>query len=354
MNKLQTIRIPVLSFRASGIMAYEVPADLRERQLNSTAFQSNSLQLQKRQRYIGYVTDGVKKRMKKCITILLQSTPWQYKTNPVTGKTIAHKLSFITLTTPTHENSYDAKWCHKNLLEPTLRILRKSHSLKSYIWKVELQSNGQVHYHITCDIIINHTTLRDIWNNLLRKHDMLEDFKVRYGHDNPNSTDIHKVYNVRNLEAYLVKYICKEYQNETKINAKIWDASMNIKTADYFKIELDFELHQFIRQMQNQVTVITHYFEKAIYLDFKTSDYYSYFNNNIVSQFFTYLQNIQSWQQHLNTMKTTCERILHTITEDLNQHRQKCKKKFSQLTLNFYARSMQSFKMDSSNYEMSN
>lgn len=316
MNEINEVRIPIMSFRSNGIMFYEVNSNLRNRQLASSAFQENSAKLQHRQRYVGFVTDGIKKRMKKCITLLLQSTPWTYKTNPVSGRIESHKVSFITLTTPTHENSYSAKFCHKHLLEPLLRKLRREHGMKSYIWKVELQANKQIHYHITADIVINHTTLRDIWNNLLRKYDMLQQFKLKYGHDNPNSTDIHKVYHVRNLEAYLVKYICKEYQNEDKLDAKIWDASQNIKSADYFKTELDFPFHQYIRSLQETLMVNTSYFEKAIFLDFKTTDYYTFFSDNIINEFFKHLKKIQLWHNVLDTVKKTSEKILRTVIKE--------------------------------------
>lgn len=309
--------VTYLSFRHSGIMAYTQNVDHRTRLLQSQAFINNAVQLQHRERYKGFVTPALKKRMQKAITILLQSTPVRYSTHPVSGRTVAHKLSFITLTTPTHQNSTSAKWCHKNLLEPTLRILRQRYGMKSYIWKVELQQNGQIHYHITTEIMINHTALRNIWNNLLRKHDMLHEFKKQYGHDNPNSTDIHAVHKVNNLEAYLVKYITKEYQNETKLDAKIWDCSKNIKTAQYFKTPLDFTTHQIIRGLQKTKEIITHYFEKAVYLDFKTTDYYVYFTDFVRDQFFQHLNDIQQWKTLLDTPRTLAQNITATVTETL-------------------------------------
>lgn len=318
MNTVTDIRIPIMSFRSSGVMYYQVNADHRNRLMSSSKFQENAIKLEKRERYLGYVSDGVKKRMKKCITLLLQSTPYKYKTNPVTGRTMAHKVSFITLTTPTHEKSLDAKYCHKYLLEPFLRVLRRKHNLKSYIWKVELQSNGQVHYHITGDTVIHHRELRNIWNGLLDKSSMLQEFEQKYGHKDPNSTDIHNVQKVRNLEAYLVKYICKEYQNETKLNAKIWDCSKNIKENDYFKFQLDTVSHQIIRQLQETQQVITNYFEKAIFFDFKTNDYYSFFKESIINDFFTYLKTIQSWDTVLHSTKQTLKQSLSKVTSCLS------------------------------------
>lgn len=296
-----------MSFRSSGIMFYETPANHSARLRTSALFNSNAAKLSTRERYKGIVTPAVKKRMKKAITLLLQCTPYEWKIHPVTGRQFQHKISFITLTTPTHENSYNGKWCHKNLLQPMLRILRTRYGMKSYIWKVELQDNKQIHYHITCDVALNHTRLRTEWNNLLIRHDMLEDFKIRYGHSNPNSTDIHSVHNVKNLEAYLVKYITKEYQNEDALNCKIWDCSKNLKVNDYFKIELDSPLHQYIRGLQKSFMVFTKYFERAIFLDFKTTDYYANFSSRIIDEFHNYLKYVRTWE------KNTTSKVLRTV-----------------------------------------
>lgn len=304
-------KIPVLSFRSSGLMYYETPANHSNRLMRSSLFQSNALKLATRERYVGFVTPAVKKRMKKAITLLLQSTPYEWKIHPVTGKQFHHKISFITLTTPDHVNSRDGKWCHKNLLEPMLRTLRRKYQMKSYIWKIELQDNGQVHYHVTADCLLNHSHLKNEWNKLLNRHDMLEDFFIKYGHRSPNSTDIHSVQKVKNLEAYLVKYITKEYQNETRLNCKIWDCSRNLKVHDYFKIEVDFQISQYIRSLQKSLMIVTHYFERAIFLDFKTPDYYANFSQKIIDLFHNYLKTVRSWEKPLKkTVSTETGKLL--------------------------------------------
>ena len=303
----QNTFIPVLSFRSTGVLYYTTPLNHRANLSRSKAFQDNAAKLATRERYKGYVSTGAKKRMRKAITLLLQSTPYTYKWNPVIQKTVSHKISFITLTMPHSDKSQDNKFCQKHLLEPLLREFRRNYGMKSYIWKLELQENGNIHYHITTDFIISHNVLRQKWNKLLNRHSMLDDFKKAYGHDNPNSTDIHSVQNVRNLEAYLVKYICKETQNNTKIGSKIWDCSLNLKQADYFKMELDTKTSLMIRELQKARQVITQYFEKAIWIDFKTSDFYSFFQDSIQSNFFNHLNNIRQWVK--NTTQQTIKNL---------------------------------------------
>lgn len=294
-------------------MYYEVNVDHSKRLQRSVLFNKNAAKLQKRERYVGMVTDGVKKRMKKCITLLLQSTPYIWKTNPITGKHFQHKVSFITLTTPDHDLSRDNKFCVKHLLEPFLRDCRRKFGMKSYIWKCELQSNGQVHYHVTTDFIAHHQDIKNEWNKRLRERGMLNDFKDEYDHDDPNSTDIHAVYKVNNLEAYLVKYICKEYQNEVALNGKVWDASKNLKAADYFKLHIDEPINNFIRGLQRSLMVFTSFFERAIFLDFKTNDYYAYFSTNVISEFSQFLNavrdgiNLKPWINPKSAMPVLCK-----------------------------------------------
>lgn len=338
----QIIKIPTLSFRLNSVLYYETTFNHRSRLGRSILFQQNAAKLANRDRYVGYVTTGNKKRMKKAITLLLQSTPYTYKEHPITRKTVAHKLSFITLTTPDNDRSRSASYCHKELLQPMLRYLRSKHGMKSYIWKCELQGNGQVHYHLTCDIMISHSELRNRWNALLVKKDMLDDFCSKYGHYNPNSTDIHNVRAVRNLEAYLVKYITKEYQNEQTLQAKIWDCSKNLKQGDYFKMEVDNCSREIIEKAQSTGECVTHYFDHAILFDFQTPDYYSFFGTNVVACFSSHLKKIRSWEKkeqpaqvppintpiqqqtsstwrskHLRVELRECQLILHSATGDI-------------------------------------
>ena len=106
--------------------------------------------------------------------------------------------------------------------------------MKSYVWKAELQERGQIHYHITADCYVDLKELRQAWNNLQEKAGLLDDFYLKYGHRNPNSTDIHSVKKVKNIEAYLVKYISKTEEDKGSTVGKIWDCSTNLKKAQYF------------------------------------------------------------------------------------------------------------------------
>lgn len=226
--------VPLLQVRSKSIICYDQfdfpPSGKRSLFMAKVAREN----WRENTAYSGNITNGSKKRLSKAVSLLVQSSPKQRVFNPVSGKFIYFKLSFITLTIPVQELLLSAKYCHKNLLQPLLRKLRNKYGLKSYVWKCELQANGMVHYHLTSSLFIVHTDLRDEWNNILRREGLLKSFKAKQGHDNPNSIDIHAVTKVKDMEAYLIKYIAKEYQNFKSLDSKVWDCSKNLKEASYF------------------------------------------------------------------------------------------------------------------------
>lgn len=191
--------------------------------------------------YSGTLTKGAIKRLSKCINLLVESAEKKKVYCKALGKKIDFKLSFITLTIPTADH-IEAKTAHKLLLEPIIKYLRQNHGLKNYVWKVELQKRGQLHYHITSDCYVDHTELRNKWNVLLVKNGFMREYIESKNSTNANSTDIHSVKKVRDLAAYLIKYFTKEYQNPIALNGKLWDCSLGLKKAKYYTTDLTQDL----------------------------------------------------------------------------------------------------------------
>lgn len=189
--------------------------------------------------YTGTVTNGAKKRMSKAIDCLLMISPTKKIYNPIIKKFQSFQLTFITLTIADNTKNYSAKESYKLLLSPFLHWLRVKKNCKSYLWKLELQERGQIHYHITTNEFIEFTEIRNKWNELQLNCGMLEDFKKKFGHTDPNSTDIHAVYKVQDIKKYLLKYLSKTEQNEEKVNGKVWDCSENLKGVQSFEVEYD-------------------------------------------------------------------------------------------------------------------
>lgn len=288
--------------------------------MKSAKFRKNAEKLATREKYTGQITIGAKKRLTKAISLLVQSSPEEWIYNPVTKKTQNHKISFITLTMPPTENAKNAKFTHKNLLQPMLRIMRNSYKMKSYVWKCELQKNDSIHYHITTDLFIPWEQLRQHWNALLQKNGMLEAFIEKYGHDNPNSVDIHSVNKVNDLEAYLVKYISKEYQNSKRLDGKVWDCSKNLKESKYFTTELTHELHQALLKEIDLGWLTPIYRERCVILRSRTTDYYQSFSRPLVEDYYSHLNSILSWEKPLKSqMPKSTTSLTNELSTTTNQ-----------------------------------
>lgn len=244
--------------------------------------------------YSGKITKGSKKRMTKAISLLIQSTKTREIHNPVSNTKHQFKLSFITLTIPECNIKPDAKFCNKNLLEPFIRVLRRRYGLKNYVWKLELQSNGMVHYHFTSNMFIVHTDLRNEWNNLLRKNSLLVDFHTRTGKHDPNSTDIHSVKNVNNLEAYLIKYVTKDDQNSIAVNGKIWDCSLALKKAEYFTTHSTHDYQDRLRRMEIEGNITSYAGDRFIIYQFKENPVHVLLDEICKRNYYIHLNNIRN------------------------------------------------------------
>jgi len=215
--------------------------------------------------YSGVVTKGACKRIRIAVDIMLQITKPIKIYNPIIQKEVDFKLSFITLTISDNSRFISGAECYKTCLKPFLDWLRRTQKCNTYIWKAERQkqldangniklSNGQLHYHLTCNSFILHDVLRKKWNSLQKTAGYLEDYAIKFKNYNPNSTDIHSVHKVKNLEAYLVKYISKdaiqletetteEFNNRVSVDGKVWDCSSNLRGVKFFKVEYNDLTH---------------------------------------------------------------------------------------------------------------
>lgn len=186
--------------------------------------------------YSGKMSGGAKKRIKSAIDILLQLNPKKWTYNPVTKKHFNFQASFITLTI-SNPKTLATQFCYDHLMKPFLRKLRTFGAL-SYVWKLEYQSDkdyhgkakrygGQLHYHIATNLFVPWQKIRSTWNNLQRKARLLDDYAMQHKHFDPNSTDIHSMYKINDVGAYMAKYLTKD---STKvISGKVWDCSTDIK-----------------------------------------------------------------------------------------------------------------------------
>lgn len=80
----------------------------------------------------------------------------------------SYKCTFVTLTLPSEQRHTDDELT-RHCLNPFLSYARKYFKVKYYVWKKELQQNGNLHYHLVTDRYIDHVALRRAWNRVINK-----------------------------------------------------------------------------------------------------------------------------------------------------------------------------------------
>lgn len=162
------------------------------------------------------------RRIKNAINWLLASAREKKVYSKYSKKYFNFRINLITLTIPDFSGGIKEHAFKTKLMHPFLVYMKKYYGLNNYVWKIEFQNNGKLHVHLTTDTYIDAYVIRHHWNRLLKANGYMSDFIAKFKHDNPNSTDVHAVWKVKNLGAYLAKYMSKNEQNTEIINGRIW------------------------------------------------------------------------------------------------------------------------------------
>lgn len=203
--------------------------------------------------YTGKLTPYAKKRLKRSINLMVASAKEKEATNFKTGKLFKFKVNFVTLTLPAPQGSVTDKEIKKEVLDIFIKRLRRKLGLNNYVWRAEKQKNGNLHFHMITDTYLHYEKLRNDWNACLNKLGFIDKFEAKHGHRNPNSTDIHAVWKVKNLTQYFVKYMSKDSPKEDVIEGKLWDCSQALKTKENCEMMLDdTELEQWTKAYQDK------------------------------------------------------------------------------------------------------
>lgn len=221
-----------MQVRKNAIIMYTYTEYPESHRKNNNTYRWKSNQNLSGEKYTGKLTQGAKKRLVKAIDLLCQMTKPTYMINPATGKRFRHTLTFITLTIPQSEvitarEAYDT--CFKHFMQ----WMRRTLQVKTYVWKVEHQVRGQIHYHITTPTVIHYQNIKDKWNNLISAAGYCKEYFEHNNGKMPNSTDIHAVKHVKNFASYMIKEFAKSIQNPNT-TGKVWDCSTNLKAYGYY------------------------------------------------------------------------------------------------------------------------
>lgn len=144
------------------------------------------------------------KKMRKYINILIYTANWKTVWVKETNSYFRYKINFITLTLPSKQIHTD-----KEIIKCLSNFLNKWQKRRNgliYLWKAEVQDNGNIHFHITSNAFYHYKRLKEDWNNEIEKLGYVSRSKS----NNPNSTDVHSVNKIKNLAGYICGYIGKK------------------------------------------------------------------------------------------------------------------------------------------------
>lgn len=182
----------------------------------------------------------------------------------------AKNHTFVTLTLPCEQLNTDIE-IKRKCLSPFIQRVVNEYGVKHYYWKAEAQKNGNIHFHVIFDKFVSWLVIRKLWNLQLDKLGYItkysenqkefysngfkmsanvldvRSYDVQYnaykknkenGFLDPNSIDVHSFRDIRNVAAYVVKYMCKE-EGYRKIVGRLHGYSDGIGFLNNFKIEAD-------------------------------------------------------------------------------------------------------------------
>lgn len=232
----------------------------------------------------GTISNKARKRIERAIQWLLYLSPSRKVYNRDSKKWVKYRVCFatFTLSAPQHHGDNEIK---RLLLYQLLDELRKRYNVTHYVWRAEKQSNGNLHFHILFNRFIPHVSLRMMWNRIQNKLGYVDEYSSkmsnaihsftdyynmymnqgtyiqlmrRYiigkstGWSNPNSVDIHGTRHVKNLAAYLLKYMAKdlskEYPNpddipeQLRVKGRLWGLSTSLSQLKTITVPITFSI----------------------------------------------------------------------------------------------------------------
>lgn len=221
------------------------------------------------------LSDASKRTLRNsCNSLVFLSKP-RTEYSPQKKPIYNFRAAFITLTLPAKQNHSDVEL--KKCLDLFLQDLRRVYKVKNYVWRSELQDNGNIHFHILIDKYIYHKIIRNYWLKALRHTGYVQEYQRKfinmsfveyrnyrrqllkkepenfhewnktihkaymYGKEtdwlSPNATDIKNVHSMRQMASYLSKYMTKkEDEEKTEIQENIPVPITAERIADFGKV----------------------------------------------------------------------------------------------------------------------
>lgn len=201
--------------------------------------------------------------------------------------------------------------------------MRSYYLMKNYIWKLELQQNGNVHYHIITDAEIDYQKTKIIWNKIIDKYSYVQEYSKKFrglnekkyielrmkeikkysknkllnenkiiqeiketyryqnsiGWKSPNSINLKRISVNNNIENYIAKYVSKSNKKVENSNEPLGVLKEEKKVEKIGRIYSNSENLSKVKNIKNNIQEILkfsyHYFSEVWH--FRRIDY-DYFN----------------------------------------------------------------------------
>jgi len=272
---------PALSVSPIGLTAYRLSID----SYGNSPLKSKGIRPPLENQEKGFLSKKGQKAIRNAVYWFLYSVD---KNLVISGKG-KKKVGFVTLTLPSFQRHSD-KVIKAKCLNQFLTEIRTDYEVKKYIWKAEKQENGALHFHILTDTFLPVIEIRDKWNRIINKlgyvHEYskkmrkmswseyremrLREFKkspdqndlknIRKAFNrgqrekwrNPNSVDIESLKKVKNVGAYISKYMSKEHKGKgdkakLSVDGRLWFSSASVSKMKNLIIEaFESEFPEFI------------------------------------------------------------------------------------------------------------
>jgi hypothetical protein len=215
---------------------------------------------------------AAKKRLRTAINWLYVLTKVKSVYMPDLDKNIRFRLNMITLTLCA-DQFHDDRYIKSQMLEPFLQRLKRKHGMKSYLWRAERQKNGRIHFHITTNIFIHHADARKYWNDIQAAHGYIDRYIATGGNSNPNGTDVHSIYKIKNLAGYLCKYMSKDVDADVKpIEGRQWFLSSNLSGLEAIQETFEGDLRAEVERYTDKSKWLIHDYAQVLYADIFTAN----------------------------------------------------------------------------------
>jgi hypothetical protein len=235
------------------------------------------------------------------------------------GKDIFNfKIAFITLTLPSKQKESTAQVTNV-LFNQFLTEVRQRSGMQNYVWRLEFQKNGNVHYHLVTDTYLDYFFLQKIWNRILDKAGYVQEYSDKHknmslaqynaaynangkqefsviakryalGCKNkwlqPNSVDVKSVISKKAISNYISKYFSKDSSGgticnildtpENSANLRLWFCSRSLSklnSISEYSEAVDYDLFHILSGENKVKTYICRWAKVLYYEMFNLSEY---------------------------------------------------------------------------------